>query len=148
MKNKSTALFSNDSDRRHSSVLQLTLDYESIIIRASSDAQSEPRSPENYYTLIDKLAFIRKTMDCIRITSPDGQSELHCPPHNTFTTLSISEGRPVEIIEEVSANKMVQVNASPIKVKLKLKCKSCKKLMKLTLCKGLMNLTGLECPGC
>jgi len=74
MKSKSTALFSADGDRRHSSILQFTLDHESIIIKGNGESQSGGPSPEQYYTLIDKVAFVRKTMDCIRVTSPDGQS--------------------------------------------------------------------------
>lgn len=74
MKSKSTALFSSDADRRHSSILQFTLDHESIIVKGPNDNLSDNPNPEQYYTLIDKVAFVRKTMDCIRVTSPDGQS--------------------------------------------------------------------------
>jgi hypothetical protein len=90
MKSKSTALFSSDGDRRHSTIEQFTLEHESIILKGPNDNLPANPSPEQYYTLIDKVAFVKKTMDCIRITSPDGQSELHCPPQYLFTTLSIS----------------------------------------------------------
>jgi hypothetical protein len=95
-KTKSTALFSTDSERRHSSILQFTLDHESVIIRGISETQNVNPTPDKYYTLIDKVAFVKKTMDCIRVTSPDGQSELHCQPKFLFSTLTVSEGRPVE----------------------------------------------------
>lgn len=87
-------------------------------------------------------------MDCIRVTSPDGQSELRCPPQYLFTTLTVSEGRPVESIEEVAPNKLIQVADSPIKVNLKLKCKSCKKQLKITSCKGVVNIGTIECSSC
>jgi len=48
----------------------------------------------------------------------------------------------------VAPNKVIQVNDSPIKVNLKLKCKNCKKQLKITFCKGVMSLNNIECPGC
>ena len=141
MKSKSTALFSSDGDRRHSLIEQYTLEHESIIMKGSNDNLPENPSPEQYYTLIDKIAFVKKTMDCIRVTSPDGQSELHCPPQYLFTTLTVSEGRPVESILEVGPNKLIQVTDSPIKLKLKMKCKGCKKQLKLPCCKGVINIS-------
>jgi hypothetical protein len=117
-------------------------------MKGPNDNLPDNPSPEQYYTLIDKVAFVKKTMDCIRVTSPDGQSELHCPPQYLFTTLSVSEGRPVESIEEVSPNKLIQVTDSPIKVKVKLRCRGCKKQLKLTCCKGVINLSLIECSNC
>ncbi len=37
---------------------------------------------------------------------------------------------------------------SPIKVNLKLKCKSCKKQLKITSCKGVINIGLIECSSC
>lgn len=45
-------------------------------------------------------------------------------------------------------NKLIQVTDSPIKLKLKLRCRSCKKQLKLTCCKGIINLGLVECSGC
>lgn len=39
-KTKSTALFSTDSDRRHSSILQYTLDHESMIVKSTGEGTS------------------------------------------------------------------------------------------------------------
>lgn len=147
-KSKSTALFSSDGERRHSSVLQFTLDHESMIVKPETTTQKE--GPEEYYTLVDKVAFVRKTKDCLRVTTPEGQSELNCPPQYLFSTLTVSEGKPADCIEEVGPNRFIQVEQSPIRLKLKLKCegKNCKKRMKATFCKGVVNLGTLACVNC
>jgi hypothetical protein len=49
---------------------------------------------------------------------------------------------------EVGPNKLIQMTDSPIAVKLKLKCKGCKKQLKLTCCKGIININLVECPNC
>jgi hypothetical protein len=54
----------------------------------------------------------------------------------------------VESIEEVKPNKLIQVSDSPIRLKLKMRCKGCKKQLKLTCCKGVINLSLVECPHC
>lgn len=71
---------------------------------------------------MDRIAFVKKTMDCLRVTAPDGQSEINCQPQFLFSTLSVSEGKPVDCIEEVAPNKFIQTETSPIKLKLKFKC--------------------------
>jgi hypothetical protein len=40
----------------------------------------------------------------------------------------------------VGPNKLIQVSDSPIRLKLKMKCKGCKKQLKLTCCKGVINI--------
>ena len=73
----------------------MTFDAESIVIKGSDSGALS----KEYYTLIDKLAFIKKTKDEIRITSPDGHSVVNCTPPLIFCTLSVAEGRPIEVIE-------------------------------------------------
>lgn len=104
--------------------------------------------PSEYYTLVDGVAFVKKTGDCLRVTTPDGQSEVNCPPQFLFSTLSVSEGKPVDCIEEVSPNKFIQSESSPIKLKLKLKCQGCQKRVKANFCKGVVQLAAMVCPGC
>ena len=86
-------------DRRYSSICQFTLDQDSIILHNSSAAPQEEAPPDQFYTLISRVAFVRKTLDCIKVTTPEGQSVIHCPPQLLFTTLTVSEGRPAESIE-------------------------------------------------
>lgn len=87
-------------------------------------------------------------MDCIKITTPEGQSELNCPPQYLFSTLYVSEGIPVENIKEISQNKVIQTKSSPIHIKLMLICLDCKKKVKLTFCRGVIKINELECPKC
>lgn len=74
MKNKSTALFSsiNLEGRRPSSIIQFTLDVESIIIRGSECEAAN--NADQFYVLIDKVAVVKKTMDCIRVYGPEGST--------------------------------------------------------------------------
>lgn len=84
---------------------------------------SEPETvAKDYYTLVDKVAFVRKTQDRIKVTTPEGQSELKCHPQYLFSTLTVSEGLPADCLGEVGPNKIIQVDNSPLKLRLKLKC--------------------------
>lgn len=146
-KSKSTALFSTDSERKHSSILQFTLDHESMIVKATSEG-APAGTQEQYYTLVEKIALVRKTMDCLKITSPDGQSELHCPPQFLFSTLTVSEGKPADCLEEVAPNKFIQIENSPIRLRMKLRCEGCNKQLRTSFSKGIVYINAIVCPSC
>jgi hypothetical protein len=92
-----------------------------MIIKPENGTQANA-APDEFYTLVEKIAFVRKTKDCLRVTTPDGQSELNCPPQYLFSTLTVSEGRPADCLEEVGPNKFIQTDNSPIILRLKLRC--------------------------
>jgi hypothetical protein len=48
----------------------------------------------------------------------------------------------------VAPNKFIQVSNSPINIRLVLKCRQCSRKLKLTCCKGVINLATVECAGC
>ena len=62
----------------------------------------------------------------------------------------MSEGKPADCLEEVGPNRFIQVDNSPIRLRLKLRCggKQCKKLMKATFCKGVVSINSIICPNC
>jgi hypothetical protein len=51
-------------------------------------------------------------------------------------------------LEEVRPNKIIMNDSSPIRLRLKLKCENCKKQMKLSYCKSLVNVKAIDCPHC
>lgn len=60
----------------------------------------EPKEgKDNFYTLIDKVYFIRKSMDTIKVSSPHGESELNCPVNSIVSTFYLTEGLPLESIK-------------------------------------------------
>ena len=65
-KSKST-MFSGISNM-NSLTSQVTLDHESVITNPAAV------EPDKCYTLVDKICFIKKTQDQLKVTFPDGQS--------------------------------------------------------------------------
>ena len=143
-KSKSTALFSQQGQIGGNSILQMTIDHESII----KEGEIGRKKDEDYYTIAEKVAFLRKTGDSLKVNMPDGQSVLHCNQQHIFSVLCISEGKPADCIEEVAPNRLVSAHSSPIKLKLKLRCDACKKQMKMTFCISLVNLSSVGCSNC
>lgn len=122
----------------------MTIDHESII----RETELSSKKAEEYYTIAEKVAFLKKTGDSVKVNMPDGQSVLNCSPQHIFSVLCISEGKPADYIEEVNANRIVFSKSSPIKLKLRLRCESCKKQMKMTFCISLVNLSSISCANC
>lgn len=116
-KTKSTALFS--TNRGNSSIEQMTIDHESMIVK---DVALNNKEAGDFYMIAEKVAFLRKTGDCLKVNMPDGQSEIHCGPQHLFSVITISEGKPADCLEEVSPNRYIMNEESPIRLKLKLKC--------------------------
>lgn len=71
---------------------QVTLDHESVITNPAAV------EPDKCYTLVDKICFIKKTQDQLKVTFPDGQSQINCKPEHLFSVLTVSVGQPVDVI--------------------------------------------------
>ena len=62
--------------------------------------------------------------------------------------LTISEGKPVDCMEEVAPNKIIFNDSSPILLRIKLQCEACKKQLKISFCKGIVYIKTIDCPSC
>ena len=48
----------------------MTIDHESMIVKEVSTNNKEA----DFYMIAEKVAFLRKTGDCLKVNMPDGQS--------------------------------------------------------------------------
>ena len=74
-KNASTAIGQSEFERKLSSMFYQgnSLDSSTIVIRNPKSICKEDRNNgEEFYTLIDRVVFVRKSMDCIKVSSPYG----------------------------------------------------------------------------
>lgn len=66
---------SHFGDRKTSSILQSYIDTSSIlIINPRSTINPNSIDSAEYYTLIDKVAFVKKTADRLKVMTPAGSS--------------------------------------------------------------------------
>ena len=74
-----------------SSILQMTLDHENMIFKEGDpDKEKEKVKKDGFYTIAEKVAFLKKTGDSLKVNMPDGQSILHCSQQHVFSVLTIS----------------------------------------------------------
>ena len=149
-KHASTGIGLSECERKVSSIFSQAHTFESsIVVKSPKEKFGELNLKEgDFYTLIDKVFFVRKTMDKIKVASPHSESELNCPYKSLLSTLYLSEGLPLESTKEVSMGKVIQTDASPIRIALRLSCRDCHRKLKLTFAKSFIDLAELSCDGC
>jgi hypothetical protein len=76
--------------------MQLTIDHGSMIVK---DNEVKDNQTGDFYMIAEKVAFLRKTGDRLKVTTPDGQSEINCAPPHLYSVLTISEGKPADCLE-------------------------------------------------
>ena len=59
------------------------------------DKMNEDKMYDDCYILIDKVLFIRKTMDKIKISIPYKEGELNCSYKSLLSTVFLAEGMPL-----------------------------------------------------
>ena len=142
----STGIGFSEQEKRSSIFLGNPFETSSILMKSLNERACVPKEGKaNFYTLIDKVYFIRKSMDSIRVSSPHGESELNCPVNNIVSTFYLTEGLPLESIKEITTGKIIQNANSPIKIVLKIKCMTagCDRRIKLTFSKSIIDIEGI-----
>ncbi len=105
-------------DRKQSSILGSSFEPSSLIIKTPLEEMNLDMN--NYYTLIDRVAFVKKSQDSLKVTFPNKKSEINCPPQFMLSTLYITEGVPLDSTVEVGPQKIIQSDNSPLNITLKL----------------------------
>lgn len=109
-----------------------------IFSEAGASRDNLAKLNTGFYSLINSKAYVKKpNREKLKVNTPQGRSELNCPPEQIRETIFLAEGIPIDNIRlltgfsscEAPSSYLVDTNFE-LEILLKLKCAKCERVAK------------------